>query len=111
VLQFDFRVGGIYRFAYDVPGGQRMIVNGTYRAIEPHLRIIFSWNIEPPDEHAGLQSEVTVTITADGSGSELVIRHEKLTQVGATLRHAEGWRGALDQLTALLAAVEAQHDG
>lgn len=111
VLQFDFRVGGIYRFAYDVPGGQRMIVNGIYRTIEPHFRIIFSWNIEPPDEHAGLQSEVTVTITADGSGSELVIRHEKLTQVGATLRHAEGWRGALDQLTALLAAVEAQHDG
>ncbi len=111
VLQFDFRVGGIYRFAYDVPGSRRMIVNGTYRTIEPHFRIIFSWNIEPPDEHAGLQSEVTVMITAEGGGSELVIRHENLTQVGATSRHAEGWRGALDQLTALLAAAEAQHDG
>ena len=104
VLQFDFRVGGIYRFAYEVPGGQRMIVNGTYRTIEPHFRIIFSWNIEPPDEHAGLQSEVTVAITPQRGGCELHIRHERLTQAGAVERHGAGWRGALDQLAALLSS-------
>jgi len=102
VLHFDFRVGGVYRFAYRVPGGQTMIVNGAYRSIEPPSTIVFSWNIEPPDEHAGLQSEVTVTITPDGTGAELCIRHEKLTQAGAAERHADGWRGALDQLTTLL---------
>jgi len=32
VLQLDFRIGGTYRFAYRVPGGQAMIVNG---AIDP----------------------------------------------------------------------------
>ena len=102
VLQFEFRVGGVYRFAYRVPGGQTMIVNGAYRAIEPPSKIVFSWNIEPPDEHAGLQSEVTVRITPDGDGAELLIRHEKLTLAGAALRHAEGWRGALGQLINLL---------
>jgi uncharacterized protein YndB with AHSA1/START domain len=104
VLQFDFRIDGTYRFAYHVPGGQVMIVNGAYRSIEPPSKIVFSWNIEPPDEHAGLQSEVTVTITPDGTGAELLIRHEKLTQAGAAERHADGWRGALDQLTTLLKA-------
>jgi uncharacterized protein YndB with AHSA1/START domain len=102
VLQFDFRIDGGYRFAYHVPGGQVMIVNGAYRSIEPPSKIVFSWNIEPPDEHAGLQSEVTVTITPEGAGAELLIRHEKLTQAGAVERHAEGWRGALDQLTTVL---------
>jgi uncharacterized protein YndB with AHSA1/START domain len=34
VLQFEFRVGGSYRFAYDVPGSGTMHVNGVYRAIE-----------------------------------------------------------------------------
>jgi len=102
VLQFDFGVGGIYRFAYRVPGGQTMIVNGTYRTIERPSRIVFSWNIEPPDEHANLQSEVTVSITRVSEGAELHIRHEKLTQPGAATRHAEGWRGAVDQLAALL---------
>ena len=104
ILQLDFRIGGVFRFAYQVPGGQMMTVNGAYRAIERPSKIVFSWNIEPPDEHAGLQSEVTVTITPDGDGCELLIRHEKLTPAGAVGRHAEGWRGALDQLATLLDA-------
>jgi uncharacterized protein YndB with AHSA1/START domain len=107
VLQFDFWVGGKYRFAYHVPGGATMFVNGVYRAIDPPWTIVFTWNIEPPDEHAGLQSQVTVALTADGSGTQLVIRHEQLTQPGAAARHSEGWRGAVDHLTAILgAAVE-----
>jgi uncharacterized protein YndB with AHSA1/START domain len=106
VLAFDFRIGGAYRFAYHVPGGQVMTVNGIYRSIEPPFKIVFSWNIEPPDEHADLQSEVIVAITADadGDGCELHIRHEQLTQAGAVERHSGGWRGALDQLAALLSS-------
>jgi uncharacterized protein YndB with AHSA1/START domain len=104
VLQFDFRIGGRYRFAYHVPHGGTMFVNGAYRAIEPPSRIVFTWNIEPPDEHAGIASEVTVTLTPAGAGTDLVIRHEKLTMPGAGPRHAEGWRGAIDRLATLLLA-------
>lgn len=102
VLELEFRVGGRYRFAYHVPGGATMLVNGVYRVIEPPSRIVFSWNIEPPDEHAGIRSEVTVAITPDGSGTALHIRHEQLTRPGAAARHADGWLGAIDQLSALL---------
>jgi hypothetical protein len=42
----------------------------------------------------------------DGTGSALVIRHEKLGRTDAIERHAAGWRGALDQLTELLAQEE-----
>jgi uncharacterized protein YndB with AHSA1/START domain len=104
VLQFDFQVGGTYRFAYHVPDGQIMIVGGAFRLIEPPSKIIFSWIIEPPDEHAGIPSEVLVTIMPDGDGAELLIRHEKLARVDAVARHAEGWGGALDQLIILLDA-------
>src|SRR5215469_16283930 len=83
VLAFDFRVGGAYRFAYHVPGGQVMTVNGTYRSIEPPSRIVFSWNIEPPDEHAGIQSEVIIAISPQDDGCMLHIRHEQLTLPGA----------------------------
>ncbi len=105
VLQFDFRVGGAYRFAYDVPGGGTMFVNGVYRTIEPPSTIVFSWNIEPPDEHAGVRSEVTVTLTPQGTGTDLMIRHAQLTRPGARDRHEAGWRGALTQLLALLTDV------
>ena len=110
VLKLDFRIGGAYRFAYHVPDGRVMTVNGTYRSIEPPSRIVFSWNIEPPDEHAGLQSEVVVVITAAGDGSELHIRHEQLTQAGAAKRHSEGWHGALDRLATLLRSAALLHD-
>jgi uncharacterized protein YndB with AHSA1/START domain len=103
VLQFDFRVGGAYRFAYHVPGRETMFVSGVYQAIEPPSTIVFSWNIEPPDEHAGIRSEVTVTLTPSGTGTDLLIRHEQLTEPGAAERHAAGWRRAIDQLMATTA--------
>jgi uncharacterized protein YndB with AHSA1/START domain len=102
VLAFDFRIGGTYRFAYHVPGGQTMFVNGVYRAIDPPTRIVFSWNIEPPDEHAGIRSEVTVMLTPDSTGTQLTICHEQLTEPGAAERHREGWRGAIEQLATML---------
>lgn len=105
VLAFDFRVGGRYRFAYDVPGRPTMVVNGQYRRIEPPETIVFTWNIEPPDEHAGVRSEVTVTLTPRGTGTDLRIRHARLTPPGACERHEAGWRGALDHLMALLPDV------
>jgi uncharacterized protein YndB with AHSA1/START domain len=98
VLDFEFRVGGNYRFAYDVPSGMRMIVGGTYREIDAPRRIAFSWLIEPPDEHAGIESLVSVSITPMPKGTELLIHHEKFDRADANARHEEGWRGALDQL-------------
>jgi uncharacterized protein YndB with AHSA1/START domain len=102
VLAFDFREGGGYRFAYDVPDGRRMIVGGVYRTIERPARIVFSWLIEPPDEHAGIESEVTVTIASRGGGSELVVRHDGFGRTDAEQRHADGWQGALEALAQLL---------
>ncbi len=109
VLAFDFRVGGAYRFAC-VPGPDTVIVGGVYRLIEPPTKIVFSWVIEPPDEHAGIDSEVAVTITPDGAGVELLIRHEKLARIDAVRRHAAGWQGALDQLAALF-EMQGAHGG
>ena len=107
VLEVDFRPGGAYRFAYDVPDGRRMIVSGTYRSIERPTRIVFSWLIEPPDEHAEIDSEVTVTLVPSGNATELTIRHAKLERADADARHAEGWRGALELLDTLLHGAEA----
>ena len=47
VLTFEFRVGGAYRFAYHLPGGQTVIIRGSYRVIAPPSKIVFSWIIEP----------------------------------------------------------------
>jgi uncharacterized protein YndB with AHSA1/START domain len=101
-LKYDFQVGGIYRLAYAVPGTATMIVGGSFRTIERPSRIVFSWVIEPPDEHAGIASEVDVTITAQDGGALLHIRHANWGRIDAIERHRGGWHGALDQLATLL---------
>jgi uncharacterized protein YndB with AHSA1/START domain len=108
VLGFEFRVGGAYRFAYDTPDGQRVLVGGTFRSIERPARLIFSWLIEPPDVHAGIPSEVTVSITPVGAGAELVIRHDRLEREDAVTRHAEGWAGALALLDRVVTGTRSQ---
>jgi uncharacterized protein YndB with AHSA1/START domain/DNA-binding transcriptional ArsR family regulator len=103
VLELDFRVGGRYRFAYETPQGQRMLVGGSYRIIERPVTLAFSWLIEPPDPHAGIESLVTITLRAvDDDETALSIRHERWGRADADARHAEGWAGALDQLQRLL---------
>jgi uncharacterized protein YndB with AHSA1/START domain len=106
VVQFDFRVGGMYRFAYHVPGRDTMVVNGVYHVIEPPSTIVFSWDIEPPDEHAGVRSEVRVTLTPHGTGTDLLIRHAYLTAPGARERHVAGWNGAVNRLAAIVCDVD-----
>jgi uncharacterized protein YndB with AHSA1/START domain len=105
VLELDFREGGRYRFAYETKGEERMLVGGTYREIRAPHRLVFSWLIEPPDVHAGIESQVTVSIAPNAGGSELVILHERFERDDATTRHAEGWAGALEQLQLLLDEV------
>lgn len=103
VLHYDFREGGSYRFAYDVAPGHTVFIGGTYREVSPPHRIVFSWLIEPPDEHAGIESLVTVMLTASGGSTELVIHHDNFGRADAEARHAEGWSGALENLSALVA--------
>lgn len=102
VLDFDFKVGGSYRFAYDRPDGVRMVVGGTYRAIERPARLVFTWLIEVPDEHAGLETIVTISIEAVAGGSELTIQHDRFDRSDAAGRHEAGWAGALELLGELL---------
>jgi uncharacterized protein YndB with AHSA1/START domain len=105
VLELDFREGGHYRFAYDTPEGQRMLVGGVYHEIQAPTRLAFSWLIEPPDIHAGIESQVTVSIAPSADGTDLVILHERFGRADANARHAEGWAGALEQLRRLLSST------
>jgi uncharacterized protein YndB with AHSA1/START domain len=102
VLELDFREGGRYRFAYDTPEGQRMLVGGVYHEIKAPSRLAFSWLIEPPDIHAGIESQVTVSIAPSADGTDLLILHERFGRADANARHAGGWAGALELLQQLL---------
>jgi uncharacterized protein YndB with AHSA1/START domain len=98
----DFREGGAYRFIYTLPDRTDVSIGGVYRTIRPPTRLVFTWIIDPPDEHAGIESEVRVIIDPAGEGSRLTIRHVGWPITSAARRHRGGWVGALAQLVPLL---------
>jgi uncharacterized protein YndB with AHSA1/START domain len=70
----DVRVGGRFRVAR-TGGGQRIEHSGEYPALDPPRLVSFTWQ----SPHTGNEpSVVTVTLTADGNNTHLLLVHERL---------------------------------
>jgi uncharacterized protein YndB with AHSA1/START domain len=95
----DPRVGGHFAVAFETMDGRRFENSGEYLVIEPPSRLIMrfqsSWT-------PGVRSVVTVIVKANGTGSELTVRHDDFEDAPNTLTHAEGWAGTLDKLVRTL---------
>ena len=90
----DPRPGGIYQV--DMNG--RNIARGEYLEVAPHSLVVFSWGWEgegsplPPGS-----STVEISLTADGDGTILRLRHLLLTAEQREA-HGEGWEHYLSRL-------------
>ena len=99
-VSMDARAGGAYRIDYN--GSD--IATGEVLEIDPPRRLVLSWGWEAPgDATPPGASRVEVTLTPDGDGTILRLRHTGLA-AEAVEGHAVGW----DQfLPGLLAAAVA----
>jgi uncharacterized protein YndB with AHSA1/START domain len=98
--QTDLRVGGRYRISFDNAAGEYFEVGGVYREVVPNERLVFSWAWHSTPER---ESQVTVTIKPDGTGTLLTLHHEQLFDQAAREGHERGWTGALEKLEKVLA--------
>jgi uncharacterized protein YndB with AHSA1/START domain len=98
--QTDLRAGGRYRISFDNAAGEYFEVGGVYREVVPNERLVFSWAWHSTPER---ESQVTVTIKPDGTGTLLTLHHEQLFDQAAREGHERGWTGALEKLEKLLA--------
>ena len=98
--QTDLRVGGRYRISFDNAVGEYFEVGGVYREVVPNERLVFSWAWHSTPER---ESQVTVTIKPDGTGTLLTLHHEQLFDQAAREGHERGWTGALEKLEKVLA--------
>jgi uncharacterized protein YndB with AHSA1/START domain len=98
-VQADVRVGG--RFTVVMLGeGMRLQHTGEYLAVEPPLRLSFTW-VSP---YTGDKpSVVTVELAPSRGGTRLVLTHERLPK-DQVVPHEGGWVSILDHLAAALAA-------
>ncbi len=102
VLAHELRVNGGYRFRYHHPSGGSDVVAGTFREISPAKRLVFTWTWEPPDPHAGIETLVTIELSADGGGTLVVVTHERFPDQATQERHRSGWSSTLPRLSQVL---------
>ena len=103
VLDMDFKIGGQYRFRYNMPDGTRPILGGTYMQILPYDGLSFSWVWEDPAPHANDITHVMISLMENNNQTELIIYHQKMPTEDYKAGHTEGWEGAFERLDLLLA--------
>ena len=96
----DPRPGGTYRV--NVTGKE--VALGEYVEIVPHSRIVLTWGWEGRAIAPG-STRVEITLTPDGDGTLLRLRHSGLVSEAAQ-QHAEGW----DHYLARLVSAAADQD-
>ncbi|MCB1385100.1 MAG: SRPBCC domain-containing protein [Nitratireductor sp.] len=90
----DPRVGGRFDIIMATPD-REIPHGGIYKAIDPHTRIVFTW--ESPFSIDG--SMVTLTFTAVGAGAtDVELTHVKFPSEESRDNHQGGWTAILAKL-------------
>ena len=100
VAELDVRVGGRFRIVFGGARGTDHEVQGTYREVVPHRRLVFTWTW--PNSTPERESLVTIAFKAVDGGTELDFRHEQLFDEKVRDDHKRGWSGSLDKLAEFL---------
>jgi uncharacterized protein YndB with AHSA1/START domain len=95
LVEAEARPGGLYRV--DVTG--EAIARGEFVEVVPHERVVWTWGWEG-DEHGVPPGSTTVevTLTPDGDGTVVRLRHSGLPDADAADQHRAGWTHYLDRL-------------
>ena len=102
-VTMEARPGGAYRIDYN--GSD--IARGEVLEIDPPHRLVLSWGWEAPgDATPPGASRVEVTLTPDGDGTLLHLRHSGFVEA-AVEGHAQGWDQFLPGLATVAAASPA----
>lgn len=99
LVELDPRVGGRFRILMQRDEGS-FEHQGEYLAIEPPSLLSFTWISKATDL---LPTIVTIEFLERGSGTELVLTHQRLPQASFE-SHRQGWTSIVRQLEEVLAS-------
>lgn len=106
----DVRAGGSYRIDMRTPEGEAYVAFGTYRDVQPGRRLTMTWQWQeesPAEEHETL---LTLEFNPLGSGTELILTHERLSSDESRQNHANGWTSILQRLHGVYGSLIATLD-
>lgn len=96
-VEVDPRVGGEFRIVMHHAQGDEEH-RGAYLAIEPPSLLSFTWISAHTDHRSTV---VTVELTEQGSGTELILTHRRLPSAEVDA-HRRGWTDIVAKLAATL---------
>lgn len=96
--EVDARVGGRFRVVLVEDSGARHEVSGTYTAVEPERRLVFTWNWAGAAPER--ESRVSLSFLAVPGGTELTLVHDRFADTDTATRHRRGWTESLERLAA-----------
>jgi uncharacterized protein YndB with AHSA1/START domain len=105
-VEVDPRIGGKFRIVMHLEQAANCTVTGDhehrgeYLAIEPPSLLSFTWISNATDL---LPTVVTIEFLERGSGTELVLTHQRLPQTSFE-SHRQGWTDIVQQLEEVLAS-------
>lgn len=95
----DPQVGGRFKIIMLSPTSGEMPHEGTYKVINPHSQIVFTW--ESPFSTLE-DSTVTLDFAATKTGTDLTLTHVRFETEESRANHEGGWTHILESLAAAL---------
>ena len=100
LAQLDVRVGGRFRIVFGGPDGKAHDVQGVYKEVVPHRKLVFTWTW--PNSTPERESVITIELRAAGRGTELVFRQEQFVDSTVRDNHRRGWSESFVKLERFL---------
>jgi uncharacterized protein YndB with AHSA1/START domain len=103
-IEVDLRVGGAYRYTVKPPNGHAWHLVGTYEAVEPPKKLVYTWRFTNTERDYGSATLVTVEFIDRGNQTEVVVTHERFENADSRAAHSDGWDMCFDRIAQLLQA-------
>ncbi len=97
----DLRPGGTYRWGLrKLPDGEPFWSTGKFEEVDPPRRLVYTWLWSgAPDSKT---TRVTIDFHDRNGKTEVVLRHDRFTDVDMRNQHEQGWTHCFDQLAEFL---------
>lgn len=101
VQQFDFTVGGVFRFKYIGENGP-IATYGIFKKIIPKEKVIYTVKVDGPDGSHRMDTLLIVDFQEKEWGTEVMVTQEGFTESESVRECEQGWHESLEKLRKLL---------